>query len=448
LETDQTTASVDAIHGTTCSFVSIRLHGNFTLRYAAISLAWLREGPMHSLLGQDVHAFIDIEFSDVLGKANSAEIMDLTFAELGEMLRTRRATLLLNGKIYSYIAPYGPKDVQKGTGSLAENWEVSNNTMHSIMQRTTRRSRCEFITSSRLDADDIVAPGFFAAMHTVIRNNYSGLGPNKKPWLGGFFSFREAPNWQLLLGGHAYRDSNEAGAWCRWKDESHTGMNLAAGMSIGQTKALRTNVWDKIGFPHDRSHVHAMNDFREYVVHKYLNDTAWKPKTLTHLNKRVRCSDKNKSRQKNEKHGEDPMLCAPEHIADQDYSRMWLMDVMNSGQFELQPAGIYMLTPLSGHFPWYHNESVDVHKFKHLCDSPAGLKAANSRFSSIPIAEYIAASKATFSDDKFSVLDACLSNIFWRKTQSALFKNDKETCEQMASRLMVVASGAPDTPVP
>jgi hypothetical protein len=109
---------------------------------------------------------------------------------------------------------------------------------------------------------------------------------------------------------------------------------------------------------------------------------------------------------------------------------------MGSGAMALKPAGIYMLTPLSGHYPWYHHESIGVHKFKHLCDSPEGLKQANAHFASLPIDAYLNASKAIFSDDKFNVLDACKSNLFWRKLNEPLFRNTNETCEQMAKRLM------------
>jgi len=438
LETGQITSSVDPIRGTTCSFVATNLVGSFTPRYAVTALAWLRDGPMHSLAGQDAHTFIEIGFT-VEKDSNNELLYELIFTELGEMLRTRRATLVLQKNVYSYIGPT-ETDVgiaKEGPGSSMKNWEVSNTTKLAIMQSATRSSRCEFITYSRLDADDILAPGFFQAMHEVIKNNYSGLGPYDKPWLGGFFSFREAVNWQLMLGGNGYKYGNRAGTWCRWRDEFHNGMSLAAGFSIGQTKALRTSVWEKIGFSAGGSHVLAMNDFREFVVHGYLNDTSWKAKTLTHLNKKARCGDKNKSRQRTEKHGNDPLLCVDEQISDQDYSRLWLMDVMNSGQFGLRPAGIYMLTPLSGHWPWYRTESASVRKFKHLCDSPVGLKEANSHFSSIPLDDYIKHSKAIFSDDKFNVMDACMSNTFWRNINSDLFLTPEETCEQLAGRLMV-----------
>ena len=177
-------SSISKLNSKVCSFVYIplalqSLSHTHTSRFARASLQWLREASLSTLRKQGVNVIV------IIDTGKNAELKDIVEEEL---LNQKEA-------FYNVFVDYLEKAYEEA---------------FKFEQRVVNQSSCPFVSTSRLDADDIIHPHLFEGMHQHILNEF-----NKNPsWNGGFYANRDAKNYKLLLGGDG------SCAWRKFGDQT------------------------------------------------------------------------------------------------------------------------------------------------------------------------------------------------------------------------------------
>ena len=257
--------------------------------------------------------------------------------------------------------------------------------------------QCRWIAKIRLDADDILAPGFFEYLaNDVVVDILEGTRTAEgDPWLGAVVASRTLN--KLFVGKHICHASLMEG-------------NLFSGFSVGQTIIVSADTFAALGHKIVGGDLGTLGQlFRNDVARKVLHDPEYSSRagSLPVVNKMTNSSEAGFRE-----------LDDVYDLIDAARSRVMILD--SKATFgKVHP---YLITPLSGSFPWGWLDSFPA------CDMEQ-MERVKATFNYSVEFAFIGAS--TFQP--VELVDACQSNSFFPKTQKPLFEQG-EDCFQMAAR--------------
>lgn len=371
-----------------CSFVQIHLnmHG-FTPVFARASLQWLRKANVATLINQKVNVIVGVRIG------NNNEIQSIVKEELMDIV-----TDLTEGN--SFFLSF---DVQYFTST-----GVPATTSLNYMKYIVKHSSCVYVTTSRIDADDIVHPNIFDAMGSVIMDEFQD-----RQWNGGFFAYRDATKNVLLIG-----------SGCKWKQGLHddtSQFGFYSGTSLVQTRVLKRELFLSIGFGPSGSHTNSLQLFFQHVIRNTELNSNW----VSLLPPRPSLQP----------HCDSPKIqnCTriPELVLESNFSGVFVRDLtLSSG---LHTPGIYTSTPLSGNFPWVTAKRKRFNKqcqYGNLSLTPA----SKIKFDGFDLTSLIEVAEYIFQN--VTILDACKSNSHFRHTQASFFPFENTTCADIQNVYM------------
>jgi hypothetical protein len=268
----------------------------------------------------------------------------------------------------------------------------------SLEQLVEDNPQCAWVAKIRLDADDFLAPGYFEYIaNSVVVNKLEVTTTSAgESWLGALIASRRL---NKLVLGKGICDSNIEKS------------SIFSGYSVGQTIVVSVSVYAELGYKIIGGDHTALGQLlRNEVAHKVLHDADYSSRAgrLPALNATTNQM-------------EDGFASYNEEYdqLDATRSRVLILDIYESfGQ--VHP---YLITPLSGHFPW-----SELSKLPHCTVSQIEKIKAGFGYN----IDFAFAGMETL--EPVELIDACSSNSFFFSTAAKLFSYARETCSQMVER--------------
>ena len=260
---------------------------------------------------------------------------------------------------------------------------------------------CAWVANIRLDADDVLAPGYLEYIsNNVVKQLEQTTTFKGDPWLGAVLAPRRL---NRVVLGHGI---------CM---ASMMERKVFAGYSVGQATLVSVSVFATLGYSAvSGDHTAVLQLLRNEVTRKVLRDVNYSSRAgrLPALNKSTNLMEDG-FQSYNEAY--DKM--------DEAQSRITFIDIRENSFGPVHP---YLVTPLSGHFPWGELNELPPCTLSQMKQIQGGFGYnIDFAFAGMKILEPI------------QLIDACRSNIHFRKAAKEMFSSDAENCFQMVQRRLV-----------
>ena len=268
----------------------------------------------------------------------------------------------------------------------------------SLKQLVAENPQCAWVAKIRLDADDVLAPGYFEYISNeiVVKNLEGTLTTEGRSWLGALIASRKLN--RVVLGKGVCEAEMMEG-------------QLFAGWSVGQAIVVPVSVFADLGYNIvGGDHTTVGQLLRNEVAHKVLHDADYSSRAgrLPALSKSTNQT-------------EDGIPDYNKAYDDLDATRSRVLIVDTNNTFgHVHP---YLVTPLSGHFPWGELNELP------RCTGPQKKKIQAGFSYSI---DFVFAGMEILKP--VELVDACLSNNHFRLASPSLFSSVGENCFQMTQR--------------
>lgn len=355
---------------------------NFTLPFTKAALEWIVNSAFSSLKNQTI--------------ARSAWPKSWQ-AVLSIADRTVNKTLLEEHRKLVNVTLHGPlrKLQQEGIQLF-----VTGNGQQgrSLKQLVAENPQCAWVAKIRLDADDVLAPGYleYISNEIVVKKLEGTSTTEGRSWLGALIASRKLN--RVVLGKGVCEAKMMEG-------------QVFAGWSVGQAIVVPVPVFVDLGYDIvGGDHTSVGQLLRNEVAHKVLHDADYSSRAgrLPALNKST-----------NQMEDGIPNYNKAYDDLDATRSRVLIIDTNNTFG-HVHP---YLVTPLSGHFPWGELNELTP------CTGPQKEKIQAGFTYSI---DFVFAGMEILKP--VELVDACLSNNHFRLASPRLFSSVDENCFQMAQR--------------
>ena len=269
---------------------------------------------------------------------------------------------------------------------------------HRVAAKNFRKTDCQWVISAKLDADDVVFPGY---LDWIVQKVIPTL--DRGAVVGGRFLPR------LEIGFDRCVLATNSVPRYFW-----------SGLSTGQTRVFRRDVFKALGMPFEASnHTSALAIFRRQVFLKILKR---KP----------------------------PKILLSKMALNFSFQESWDAEMENITGIRMVeptlarepfgPPGLYIVSPLSGHFNYEKivkaSRCTDA-EWSRVWDDIMGLNAIKSNMDF---------ALKTIQQVNFSFYDTCKSHAFLKKTfnreKQACFFGNATTCEEMEAKFREALAGA------
>ena len=271
--------------------------------------------------------------------------------------------------------------------------------VRSLRQLVKQNPQCAWVANVRLDVDDVLAPGYFEYIsNNVVVDKLEGTTTARgESCLGALVTSRTLN--KLVLGKGICEANMLEG-------------NLFAGSSVGQTAVTSVHAFSEMGYriAGGGQHKTLCQRLRNEVARKVLHDADYSSRAgrLPALNKTTNQMDD----------GFETYNEAYDQL-DATRSRVLIFDRYETfGQ--VHP---YLITPLSGHFPW-----------GELSKLPPCTVSQRERITAGFGYDIDFAFAGMTALESVELIDACRSNSFFQTAAANLFSHAGETCFQIVQR--------------
>ena len=253
---------------------------------------------------------------------------------------------------------------------------------------------CQWIAKVRLDADDVLAPCYFENLQDVTLERLQQTRTAKgDPWLGAVVGPRQLT--EVILGKGI----------CHAHVQDH---KVFSGSSVGQTIILSRDAYLQLGRVPSGSHTQILQIVRNDVVHNIIGHKDYFSRAGSLFHTSTDNTSVSGYGLYNRSYDEE----------DESTSRIAMVDTLYAFGYRQ----LYMITPLSGHFPWGKIGSYQA------CDA-AGITNAEALIE-YDVGDLMAGAEKL---SELDMIDACQSNKWFVDVQKSLFVLG-EDCHQMTTR--------------